>query len=148
MEGGDLSNEVVPRLLFVFENLLGLLPTAKHEAQAVKYFRRKQYTKALSVFEVNEPLAQRIWDMTWRLKFSVDLVTWIPNPFKNYLSDWVDQQDLPIGHVTHQNPTTFARKLSYMPHVAALFDPDPSHQFTWGSKGRIVNPYDLTTLVL
>lgn len=141
MEGGDISNEVSPRLLFVFENLLGLLPTPKHVAQAQRHFKRKRYAKAVEVFEVNERLAHRIWDMTWRLKFSIDVVTWVPDPFHRYVQQWIDQQDLPIANVTHENPTLFARKLSYMPHVAAIFDPDPSHQFTWGSKGRIISPY-------
>lgn len=141
MEGGDISNEVSPRLLFVFENLLGLLPTEKHVAQVKRHIRRKRYAQAVEVFEVNEQLAKRIWDMTWRLKYSIDVVTWIPNPFSRYVQQWIDAQDLPIAHVIHENPTTFTRKLSYMPHVAAIFDPDPSHQFTWGSKGRILPPY-------
>jgi hypothetical protein len=141
MEGGDISNEVSPRLLFVFENLLGLLPTKDHVAKVDKYFRRKRYAKAVEVFEPNETLANRIWDMTWRLKHTIDVVTWIPGPFHHYVQQWIDDQDLPIAHVTHENPTTFARKLSYMPHVAAIFDPDPSHQFTWGHKGRILAPH-------
>ena len=141
MEGGDISNEVSPRLLFVFENLLGLLPTGEHVGQVLRFYKKKRYAKAIEVFEVNEQLAHRIWDMTWRLKSSIEVVTWIPNSFHLYVKQWIEEQDLPISNVSYENPTLFARKLSYMPHVAAIFDPDPAHQFTWGSKGRILSPY-------
>jgi len=140
MERGDISNEAVPRLLLVWENLLGILPTKTHEAKAGTYLRLKRYKRAVNTFEVNETLAHRIWDITWRLKFSVDVVTWLPKECVEHIEAWIDRQDLPVGHVSHENPTTFARKLSYMPYVAAIYDPDPQHQFTWGAKGRIVSP--------
>jgi hypothetical protein len=31
-----------------------------------------------------------------------------------------------------------SRKIALMPDVAAVYDPDPAHQFTYGSKGRVL----------
>lgn len=140
MEQGDISNEVSPRLLIVWEHLLGILPSKQHEAKARGYLKIKRYKQAANTFVLNEELARRIWDITWRLKFSVDVVTWIGPEFAIALSERIDREDLPIGHVTYEEPHQFARKLAYLQHVAAVYDPDPSHQFAWGSKGRIISP--------
>lgn len=139
MQGGDISNEVSPRLVIVWEHLLGLLPTKTHEAKVSTYLKFKRYSRAAEVFELNEMLASRIWDVTWRLKYSVDVVTWIPN-FADAVRDRIEHEDLPIGHVTSENPNALARKLAYLPHLAAIYDPNPEHQFTFGSRGRIISP--------
>jgi hypothetical protein len=142
VQGGDISNEVSPRLVVVFENLLGLLPTKAHEAKVSTYLKFKRYQRAVNVFELNELLARRIWDVTWRLKFSVDVVTYVGDEFAEAVRERIDREDLPIGHVWHKTPQVLARELAYMPHVAAIYDPNPSHQFTFGSKGRIISPHD------
>jgi hypothetical protein len=140
MERGDISNEVSPRLVIVWENLLGLLPTKAHEAKVSTYLKFKRYGRAVNVFELNEMLARRIWDVTWRLKFSVDVVTYVNDDFADEVRDRLDREDLPVGHVWHKTPQVLARELAYMPHVAAIYDPNPSHRFTYGSKGRIISP--------
>lgn len=140
MEGGDISNEVSPRLLIVWENLLGLLPTKTHEAKVGAYLRFKRYSRAVDVYVLNKTLADRIWDVTWRLKYSVDLITWLGPDFATALRERIDNEDLPIAHITAENPDQFARKLAYLPHVAAIYDPDPRHRFTFGSRGRIISP--------
>lgn len=140
MEKGDISNEVSPRLLLVFENLLGILPDKKAEAKAAAYLRIRQYKRACNVFQINEPLASRIWDVTWRLKYSVDVITWVNEKFADEVRDRLDREDLPIAHVTYENPSAFARKIAHMPYVAAIYDPDPAHQFTFGGRGRVLSP--------
>lgn len=141
MEQGNISNEVSPRLLIVWENLLGLLPSKQHEVKARAYLKIKRHKAAVNTFVLNEELARRIWDITWRLKYSVDVITWIGPDFATALSARIDREDLPIGHVTYEDSQQFARKLAYLQHVAAIYDPDPSHRFTWGSRGRIVSPH-------
>lgn len=142
MQGGDISNEVSPRLLVVFENLLGILPDKKAEAKAATYLRLRQYRRAVNTFEINEALAAKIWDVVWRYKYSVDVVTWVNERFANEVRDRLDREDLPIAHVSYENLNNFARKISYMPYVAAIYDPDPSHQFTFGGKTRILSPFN------
>lgn len=140
MQGGDISNEVSPRLVIVWENLLGLLPTKTHEAKVASYVKFKRWNRAVNVFELNETLAARIWDVTWRLKFSVDVITWGTEQFADAVRERIDREDLPIGHVTAETPHVLSRKLAYMPHIAAIYSADPAHQFTFGSKGRIISP--------
>lgn len=139
MQGGDISNEVVPRLVIVFENLLGLLPSKVDEAKLASYLRFRRWKRAANLFTLNEMLAARIWDVTWRLNFSVDVITYIGPEFAEALEHRIDREGLPVGHVWHEDPYVLARKLAYMPHVACVYDPDPRHQFTYGSKGRLVS---------
>ena len=52
MEHGDISNEVVPRLALVFENLIGILPTKPEQARFALYRRLRQPKRATKVFQV------------------------------------------------------------------------------------------------
>lgn len=140
MQGGDISNQVAPRLVIVFENLLGLLPSKTAEAKAASFIKFKRWNRAVNVFEINEALARRIWDVTWRLNFSVDVLTYVSPEFAEAVEKRMEREDLPVGHVWFEEPNVLARKLAYMPHVACVYDPDPRHQFTYGSKGRIISP--------
>lgn len=140
MEGGDISNEQSARLVIVFENLLGTLPNAAAVTRTKRLVSRGRWTEAVESFALNEALAARIWDVVWRLKYSVDVVTWISPEFRDALEARIDREDLPVGHVLHDKPTTLARKLPYMPYVAAIYDPDPQHRFLFGSKTRILSP--------
>lgn len=142
MQGGDISNQVVPRLVIVFENLLGLLPTKTAEAKAASYLRFKRWNRAVNVYEINEGLARRIWDVTWRLDFSVDVITYVSEEFAEAVEKRLEREDLPIRSVWFTEPHLLARKLAYMPQVACIYDPDPHHVFTFGSKGRIISPAD------
>lgn len=140
MQGGDISNLVTPRLVVVWENLLGLLPDKTDEAKFAAYMRFRRWRRAVNTFQINEPLAQRIWDITYRMNFSVDVVTFLGgDDFADEVRERLDREGLPIGHVWFEEPHLLARSLSYRPDIACVFDADPRHTLTFGSKGRIVS---------
>ncbi|MDX3260716.1 hypothetical protein PV336_15965 [Streptomyces sp. MI02-2A] len=148
MEHGDISNEVVPRLLIAFEGMLGILPE-KHESAvefALRRFGRRQRTAQRSVdaYEINDALARVIWDTTWRHRYSVDVVTYLGEDAVAPLEARLDVEGLPIGRVWSTTPERLARRLPYMPDVAAVFDND--HHLIFGSKGRML-PAAPTTLI-
>ena len=140
MEHGDISNEVVPRLALVFENLIGILPTKPEQARFALYRRLRQPKRATKVFQANQPVCSRIWDVTWRLKFAVESVTFLGPEYVDPIIKWLEAENLPIGHVWSTTPSLLSREIAYMPYLAAIFDPDPEHQFTYGSRGRHINP--------
>lgn len=141
MQGGDISNLVVPRLVIVWDGLLGILPSKTAEAKFDTYMRFKRYKRAINLYRINEPLAARIWDLTWRLNFSVDVVTFTGgDDFAEHVEKRIERENLPIGHVWFEEPHLLARSLAYRPDIAAVFDANPNHVFTYGSKGRIVSP--------
>lgn len=140
MQGGDISNQVVARIVIVWDNLLGILPSKPAEAKFTAYMRFKRWKKAVGSFEINEHLARGIWDLTWRYDFSVDVVTFLGgDDFAEEVEHRLDREGLPIGHVWFETPDSLARSLAYRPNVACVIHANPHHQLTFGSKGRLVS---------
>jgi hypothetical protein len=149
MQGGDISNEVVPRLVLAYEGMLGVLPEKPegyvHELVARKFGRRARMAKrTVDAYEINDALARVIWDTVWRFKYSVDVVTYLGEDAVEPLEARLDAEGLPIGRVWSTTPERLARRLPYMPDVAAIFDNE--HHLIFGSKGRSL-PAAPTTLI-
>lgn len=148
MQGGDISNEVSPRLVVVWEGMLGI-PT--EQPAAIKTWARKigrnkeaLLKRAVAEFEINEPLAKVIWDTVWRHQYSVDVVTYLGDPFARALEKRLDDENLPIGRVWAAVPHLLAREIAYMPDLAAIFDNE--NYMVYGSKGRTL-PANATSLI-
>jgi hypothetical protein len=141
MQGGDISNQVVARIVIVWDNLLGIIPSKPAEAKFSTYLRFKRWKKAVGLYEINEHLARGIWDLTWRHDFAVDVVTFIGgDPFAEAIEQRLEREGLPIGHVWYETPDSLARSLAYRPSVACVIHADTHHQLTFGSKGRLISP--------
>jgi hypothetical protein len=149
MQGGDISNEVVPRLVIAYEGMLGLLPEKPDkyvtELVARKFGRRARMAqRTVDAYEINDALARVIWDTTWRHRYTVDVVTYLGEDAVAPLEARLDVEGLPIGRVWATTPDRLARRLPYMPDVAAVFDNE--HHLIYGSKGRML-PAVPTTLI-
>jgi hypothetical protein len=144
MQGGDISNEVSPRLVVVFEGLLGNLPTSRTRAGEAVARRAHQWKRAVKAYEINEPLAHVIWDTVWRHRYSVDVITYLGDEFAEALEWRLDIEGLPIGRIWADEPKKLARRLAHMPDVAAIFDNE--NHLIYGSKGRML-PAVPTTLI-
>lgn len=140
MQGGDISGDLVPRIVLVFEHLVGVLPTASQGAQFSAYRRIRSWKRAVRLFQVNDLLAKQMWHVTWHLHHQLEVVTFLHDDAVQPISDWIDEHDLPVHRVWYSEPNKLARKIATMPDLAAIFDPDPAHQLTFGRLGRIINP--------
>jgi hypothetical protein len=142
MEKGDISNEVSPRLVIVWEGLLAL-PPQKEDGGFRQWLTARQAGKTarmINAFDLNEEMAKHVWDMVWRRRFTIDCVTFLGDQYVDAIEKWIDKHDLPIARVTCDTPQTLARRLAYMPAVAAVYDPEPSRALTYGGKGRLMDP--------
>lgn len=134
---GDISNVVQPRVLLVFEGALGFI-----DGPAVSEFNdaasRGLWLDAWNLWEVNDLMARKIWDVTKRQGIGVSLVTWISNDelAASGLQAWADEHRLPIRECIAMEPSVFARELSYMPDVACVYDASAKTSRILGSKGR------------
>jgi hypothetical protein len=142
MRGNDLANVVVPRDVLVFEGLLGLLPDVRTRAVEAKFRKRGKWKQAVACYEINELLARKVWDLTWRFSFEVDLLTYLGYEFAEALAARMDREAMPFHRVYHEKPELLARTLAIQPDIRNVYDPDPGHQFSFGSKGRIIQPHD------
>lgn len=140
MQRGDLSNELVPRLVLVFENLVGIVPKGPSRVSYEGFLRTKRWKRAIPYLLVNDLLAKQMWHVTWHLHYQLEVVTFLHEDAVQPISDWIDVQDLPVHRVWYSDPNKLARKIATMPDLAVIFDPDPRHALTFGRKGRIINP--------
>jgi hypothetical protein len=129
--------------------MLGLLPEKPDkyvtELVARKFGRRARMAqRTVDAYEINDALARVIWDTTWRHRYTVDVVTYLGEDAVAPLEARLDVEGLPIGRVWATTPDRLARRLPYMPDVAAVFDNE--HHLIYGSKGRML-PAVPTTLI-
>ena len=140
MQRGDISGDLVPRFVLVFEHLVGIVPNNLSRIGFEGFIRTKRWKRAVAYLAVNDLLAKQMWHVTWHLNHQLEVVTYLHQDAVEPISDWIDQQDLPVHRVWFSEPNKLARKIATMPDLAAIFDPDPAHTLTFGPKGRIINP--------
>lgn len=137
MQNGNLSNIVQPRVLLVFEGALGFI-----EGDSVQEFKKLaskgMWKEAWDLWEVNDLMARKIWDVTKRQSINVALCTFISDDEGAAvgLQAWADESRLPIAECFAVRPESFARELSYMPDVACVYDASYRTVNMLGSKGR------------
>lgn len=142
MQDGDLANDLVPRFVLVFEHLVGVVPNSRTKMAFEAFCRAKRWKLAVNLLAVNDPLARHMWHVTWHLNHQLEVVTYLHKDAVDPVQIWIDDNDLPVHRVWYAEPRKLARKIATMPDLAAIFDPDPRHQLTYGRKGRILNPAD------
>lgn len=140
MKGNDLSNVVVPRDVLVWEGLLGVIPDVKIAKMEQKFRAKRKWTEAVGCYEVNELLARKIWDLTFRFNIELELLTYHGPRFAEALEARMDAESMPFRRVWSEEPNLLARRLSTMIDIRTIYDPFPDHQFLYGSKGRIISP--------
>lgn len=140
MEKGDLSNEVAPRLVFVFEGVVGRLRDELREKGMLKLHR---WAKAVECWEIPELARSILWDTAWRYSYRFDIVTHRPPGFAKALVPLLEEADIPYTQVRSWRPEQLARHLIAMPDVQTVYFADPENRFTYGGRG-ILLPEGLT----
>ncbi|WP_019629594.1 hypothetical protein [Actinomadura atramentaria] len=134
MQGGDISNEIVPRIHLVFEGLVGLPP----KRTTHRWWRGlgcRSFTDPRR-WEINPAATKVIWHL-WGHDWGVDVVTHLLDA--EALAERLS--DLPIGQVYATTPSQHGRELSCQPHVVAVLDPEPGRQFSYpAGRGVVVDP--------
>lgn len=134
MRYGDLSSKVVPRLIVVFEGAVGILPENKKKAYD-KCVKKVFWADAIDLFEINENVAGRIVWLMVKKDVSISLVTWMPVDAADAIEDRMNEENIPVRGCFSATPQILARQLAYKPDVVTVYDPDPAHILTYGSKG-------------
>lgn len=143
MRNGDLSNEVVPKILLVFEGALGMILQSDRR-KFDRYIAKGRWQEAVALWHINPKMALKIWDVTRRLSMNLEIVTFQgPVEFGRELEIRLqDEEDLPVSRVWATTVTLLSRKIAYMPDLMRIYDPNPERQLTWGGKGQIITTED------
>jgi hypothetical protein len=149
VQKGSLSNETLPRVYVVFENLIGLPPSsAKDRTAELLARKRKKWQQAADYYQLNINSAQGIRDLYWVRRFRVDVVTFIDPGFVSAIRDKMDSRNLLFGGVHYYDKLGLIGELKTDPAIIGVLDPDPQRVLTWGSKGKYCNSDQINLLNL
>ena len=137
MERGDLSNRVSPSLVIVFEGAIGVLKEEDRE-NFIDACYEERWSDAVNAFYLNDLYLRKINDLTWRQGFNIEVCTWMGHEIAFFIGERLDQENLVIHSVWSEDPDRLSRHLAYLPRIARIYDPDPSHRFKFGSKGELL----------
>lgn len=139
MQKGDLSNAVPPKFIFLFEGLIGVYPHVWSPTQEKAYIRTHQWKKAVYSWDISDMMLAHIYDITWRHGARLDIVTFRPQGFVEALENRFAREGIPVnGFVHFDSADALARRLPRMPDVISVFFGDPSMEFKFGGRGRMV----------
>ena len=141
MRGGDISNEVTPRLLFVYEDVLAKqVRTPVAPRRFMK--RRANWHLLISTYEVDQLLAARLWMVVGRLGVRFDAVTFLPAEAVPHIREHLESENIPVAHVrSYDSPQALADALAYMPDVIGVYDL-PARAVAYGGKGQDIGQLD------
>jgi PHP family Zn ribbon phosphoesterase len=137
MQNGDISNEIKPRILVEFEDLLG---NPVEEKRRIFRTNRKK-TPHIDNWALNDQVARVINHMVYHLRQNVEVITSHDYEFADELKRRLDQRRVWAQDAWSYKPEALARELAFMPYVAALYTANPQHMMLYGpSKARLVTP--------
>ena len=135
MKDGDLSNEVAPRAIYVFEGLVGKIPNSQVGAKAKVFERLHQWKRLVACYEIDLLTRSVLWDQLRRYDLQFDVVTFKGQGFADALERYLDRNDIPFSHCYGTTPSDLAKSLAYTPHVKWVIDPEPTRMFAYGDRG-------------
>lgn len=136
MQGGDISNEVAPRIIFIFEDTIGAI-AAPDQRRHDRYVRRGRYRRAARMWELSKHAVRVLHDLERRSPYNVDIATYLDPDEAEHIEDRLESIALPFGHFLVTNTEEMARVIVNQPQVAAVFDGNRARQFAYGGKGRV-----------
>lgn len=129
-----------PKLVLVFEGLLGLLGPLDEPV-----FRRcltaADYDGAVRLWQLSDLVTRIIWDRVYRYSQVYCVVTYLSadDLFARSLAVMLGQAEVPVRTVWAQEPAVFARHLIAMPDVIRVYDPDPGRAGLYSPRtGRVL----------
>lgn len=143
---GELSNDRLPRVLIVFEGLVGILPDAKTRALESLARKRKKWEQSVGYYQLNIPTSGGMRDLYWRHHFRVDIVTFIDPAFADAVRNKLDSRNLLFGDVHFYTEDELMGDLTYDRSILSILDPDPAHALRYGSRGRYCSPEQLNLM--
>ena len=144
MEGGDIAAGWTYRIVWVWEDLLGIR-TGTATAETA-YVRLHQWKRAIRCRQINEWMTKQMWQFAWKLNLRQEVVTFFPEGYADALRDVLDGRNLPISWVRSADEATWANDLASMIDIAVVLDPDPTRALRCGSRAALVRPDQIIRL--
>ncbi|MFN2347137.1 MAG: hypothetical protein ABR616_15670 [Dermatophilaceae bacterium] len=141
IEKGDISNSIAPKLVFIFDGLVGRIPQDE-ERVAARLRKRGKWDQLARVYEVDTKMGAHLWDIIWRSPFSFDIVSFETDDEKWYdaLERLLNRANVPHSRLEiYADPNDFAQHMAYAPNILRVFHGNPSWNFKFGDRGQYVS---------
>lgn len=135
MLNNNLGNTVVPRILVVFEGLVGYLspenlPSYNQAGSA------GCWDLAVGYWDFNPMALRKLNDLIIRRDLKVEIVSFVMPPEGAVaLAERFDEEQVPVSRVLASTPERTARRLAYGLDITRVYSPDPQHALMCGSRG-------------
>lgn len=137
MKGGDISGDLPPRWLFVWEGVVASLPPGQ-VARFKLAHRLGRYRRAVQCWETEPHVAKVLNDLFWRRDYRFDVVTFLGPEYEEHIQRRLDRDQLPFSNVWAMDEESLTRRLVYMPDVQYVVHGDPARHLTYGHRGLLV----------
>lgn len=137
MKGNDLAGVSAPRILIVFEGVLGFI-TGEGEEAFHHYIDEMNWLAAARCWSLNDLALAKLTDLCVRMSVNVEVATYAgPQEFADALEFLLcDQELVPIRRVIASTPQQTARRATFANDIISVYDPEPARSMAYGSKGR------------
>jgi hypothetical protein len=137
MEGGDLSNEMAPRIIVIFNELIGGIPHSRNTR--VELLRAARRWKAVAeAYDINLAIRAKLHDLTWRHGLRVDCVLLDHPKVAEAMEKRFNRMNLAIANVYAMDELKeLVDRLPYMPEVVAVVFGNPEWLYAFGGRGRL-----------
>jgi|SRR6185437_5479253 len=143
MLNGDLSNQAAPRIYVVFDKLIGKLP--EDSGNFYELIDDKKYKDALDLMIIDHLMFNRLAYLCNKKNINVYLVTWMGHGMAEAVEDFMSGMGILVRGCIASAPVSLAKLIIQDETVIGVYDPDPDHSLTYGTKGRVVkSERDLT----
>ena len=140
MEGGDLSNDLPYRMLFLWEDTVARRPQGWDSLVSRVHQGLHRRQSVLDRWAPNPAVTRRMWDLAWRHSYRLDLLTLLGEDYRPALEEWVDRHDLPVSHVHFTDRSGINATLAALVDVHTVFYGDSGYDLWFGGKGRRIDP--------
>lgn len=134
---GDISGQLPPRWLFVFEGVVASLPPA-NVARFKLYSAAHRWKRAVAQYETEPHVAKVLNDLFWRRDYRFDVVTFLGEDYVDPIQQKLDRESLPFSNVWAVDERTLSHRLAYMLDVQYVIHADPARHLTYGPRGLLV----------
>jgi hypothetical protein len=137
LKGNDLSGVSAPRVIIVFEGVLGFI-TGEGEEAFRKYAEVHNWLSAAKCWSLNDLALAKLTDLCVRLSVNVEVATYAgPQEFADALEFILcDLELVPVRRVIASTPQRTARRATFATDIISVYDPDPMRSLAYGGKGR------------
>lgn len=137
MLNGDLSNKAAPRIYIVFDGLVSSV-SPEDKDEFLNLVEEGKYREAVFMMIPDISIWNRIGYLSRNKNVNIYIVTWMNQGMAEAIEEHMNDLMVPVRGCISTTPGYLARLTAQDETVAGIYDPDPDHVLTYGSKGRIV----------